>query len=105
MRDHDRLKLSAEPDGFGFIYGWVERDGERVRVDILPPEYSNAKAWIIYLDGQEFAHVKRREDLPRVLSLEGPPRSRGFRSRLRALDIRYLQIIVIRERWIADTSR
>jgi hypothetical protein len=82
MRD---LKLSTEPDAFGIIYGWAERNGERVRVDILPPEHSNAKAWIIYLDGQEFAHVERREDLPGVLGLEGPPRSRGFRSRLRAL--------------------
>jgi hypothetical protein len=22
----DRLQLSAEPDGFGFYYGWAERD-------------------------------------------------------------------------------
>jgi hypothetical protein len=29
MRDNDRLKVSAEPDGFGFYYGWAERDGER----------------------------------------------------------------------------
>jgi hypothetical protein len=50
-------------------------------------EHSNAKAWTIYLDGQEFARVERRADLPRALGLEGPPRSRGFRSRLRALRV------------------
>jgi hypothetical protein len=39
VADTERLKLSAEPDGFGFFYGWVERNGERVRVDVLPPEH------------------------------------------------------------------
>jgi hypothetical protein len=39
VRDNDRLKLSTEPDGFGFFYGWAERDGERVRVDVLPPAH------------------------------------------------------------------
>jgi hypothetical protein len=34
-----KLRLSAEPDGLGFYYGWAERDGERVRVDIMPPEH------------------------------------------------------------------
>ena len=43
MRD---LKLSTEPDAFGIIYGWAERNGERVRANILPPEHSNAKAFI-----------------------------------------------------------
>jgi hypothetical protein len=97
MRDNDRLKLSAEPDGFGFFYGWAERDGERVRVDLLPPDHlwrgdiklegqmPDAKAWILYIDGQEFARVERREDLPAILGLEGPPRPRGLLSRVRAL--------------------
>jgi hypothetical protein len=32
-RDGDaKMKLSTETDGFGFYYGWIERDGERVRV-------------------------------------------------------------------------
>jgi hypothetical protein len=39
VADTERLKLSAEPDGFGFFYGWAERNGERVRVDVLPPEH------------------------------------------------------------------
>ena len=29
--------MSALPEGFGFYYGWV--DGERVRVDLLPPKH------------------------------------------------------------------
>ena len=39
MRKAERLQLNAEPDGFGFFYGWAERDGERVRVDVLPPAH------------------------------------------------------------------
>ena len=73
VADRERLKLSAEPDGFGF-FGWAERNDERVRVDVLPPEHLSRgdiklegqkpddKAWILYLDGQEFARVERRED-------------------------------------------
>jgi Flp pilus assembly pilin Flp len=80
----DKLKLSAEPDGFGFFYGWVERDGEHVRVDVLPPQHlwrgdikleghkPDPKAWVIYLDGEELARVERREDLAAVLlGIEG----------------------------------
>ena len=75
MRDNDRLKLSAEPDGFGFFYGWAERTGERVRVDVLPPAHlwhgdielegqgkPDLKAWVIFVDGEELARVERRED-------------------------------------------
>jgi hypothetical protein len=92
-----RLKLSAEPDGFGFFYGWAERDGERVRVDVLPPDHlwrgdiklegqkPDAKAWIVYMNGEEFARVERREDLAAVLGLEGPARPRGLMTRVRGL--------------------
>jgi hypothetical protein len=92
----DRLKLSAEPDGFGFFYGWAERNGERVRVDVLPPDHlwrgdikldgqkPDPKAWVLYLDGEEFARVERREDLPLALGIEGPVRS-GLLARMRAL--------------------
>jgi hypothetical protein len=57
------MKLSAEPDGFGFFYGWVQRNGERMRVDVLPPDHlwrgdiklkgqkPDPKAWVLYLDG------------------------------------------------------
>jgi hypothetical protein len=109
MANSERLKLSAEPDGFGFFYGWVERDGEHVRVDVLPPEHlwrgdleleghkPDPKAWVIYLDGEEFARVERREDLAAVLlGIEGsiasgnnsanlPLRPRGLLARVRAL--------------------
>jgi hypothetical protein len=37
MRDNDRLKLNPRPDGYGFLYSTIERDGEFVRVDVLPP--------------------------------------------------------------------
>jgi hypothetical protein len=89
--------FSAEPDGFGFFYGWAERNGERVRVDVLPPDHlwrgdiklegqkPNSKAWALYLDGEEFARVERREDLDAVLGIDGPPRPRGPLSRVRAL--------------------
>jgi hypothetical protein len=94
----DKLKLSAEPDGFGFFYGWAERNGERVRVDVVPPAHlwsgdiklegqkPDPKAWILYLDGEEFARVERREDLPAVLlGVKGPARTRGWLARVRAM--------------------
>jgi hypothetical protein len=34
-------------------------------------------AWIVYLNGEEFARIERREDLPVVLGLEGPGTSCG----------------------------
>jgi hypothetical protein len=36
------------------------------------------------MNGEEFARVERREDLPAVLGIEGP-RSRGLLSRVRGL--------------------
>jgi hypothetical protein len=80
----------------GFFYGWAERDGEHVRVDVLPPAHlwagdimleehrPDPKAWTIFLNGEEFARLERREDLPAVLGIEGPPR-RGVFARVRAL--------------------
>jgi hypothetical protein len=99
MADGARLKLSTSPDGFVFFYGWAERNGERVRVDVLPPAHlwsgdimlegqkPDPKAWVLYLDGEEFARVERREDLPAVLGIEGPrpPAGRGLLARVRAL--------------------
>ena len=89
MQMADGLKLSTEPDGFGFFYGWAQRDGERVRVDVLPPDHlwrgdiklegqmPDPKAWVLYLNGEEFARVERREDLPVVLVLRAPTRPPG----------------------------
>jgi hypothetical protein len=97
MADGARLKLSTSLDGFGFFYGWAERDGEHVRVDVLPPadlwdimldgQKPDPKAWILYLNGEEFARLERREDLPAVLGIEGPAR-RGLLARVRALLLR-----------------
>jgi hypothetical protein len=77
----------------------AERNGERVRVDVLPPEHlwrgdikfegqkPDPKAWIIFLDGEEFARLDRREDLPAVLGIEGPaqPLARVARARARTV--------------------
>jgi hypothetical protein len=35
----DRLKLNPRPDGYGLVYGTIERGGERIRVDVLPPDH------------------------------------------------------------------
>jgi hypothetical protein len=76
------MKLSAEPDGFGFFYGWVERNGERVRVDVLPPDHlwrgdiklkrHDPKAWVLFLDGEEVVRVERREDIHHRVGHRGP---------------------------------
>jgi hypothetical protein len=78
-RDDEILKLSAEPDGFGFFYGWAYRNGTPVHVDVLPPrdlwcgqssmseQKPDPKAWIVYMNGEEFARVERREDIARVI--------------------------------------
>jgi hypothetical protein len=93
----DRLTLNPRPDGYGFLYtsAWV--NGEHVRIDILPPAHlwqgdvmldnckPDPKAWIVYMNGEQFARVERREDLPAVLGIEGPHRPRGFLSRVRVL--------------------
>jgi hypothetical protein len=67
------MKLSAEPDGFGFFYGWVERNGERVRVRCPAAgsfvarrhQAQRAKArsegaWVLYLDGVSGARMHLR---------------------------------------------
>jgi hypothetical protein len=97
VSNNDKLKLNPRPDGYGFLYSTSEGEGELVRVDVLPPAdlwdgdvmldncKPDPKAWIVYMNGEEFARVERREDLPAVLGLEGPPRPRGLLSRVRAL--------------------
>jgi hypothetical protein len=83
-RDDRNLKLSDEPDGFGFFYGWGYRNGKPVHVDILPPrdlwrgqismseQRPDPKAWIVYINGEEFARVERREDVARVIGATDP---------------------------------
>jgi hypothetical protein len=100
VADSERLKLSAEPDGFGFYYGSVWCNGEHVRIDLLPPAHlwrgdvelegqkPDPKAWVLHLNGEEFARVERREDLQVALGIEGPTRPPGgsrLLARVRAL--------------------
>lgn len=68
------------------LYGWAERDGRRIRVDLVPPAHlwdgdvqvdeHKSKASVVYLDGEEYARIGRREDLPAGLGpglvIEGP---------------------------------
>lgn len=69
------LKLSANPDGYGFHYGTVDVDGRVHRVNVLPPialwkgdmklpNYEPHEAdWIVFVNGDEIARVRRREEL------------------------------------------
>ena len=80
------LRLSSEPDGFGFYYGWAERDGEQVRVDVMPPEHlwrgdillsdhrPDPMAWTVYADGQELARIGKLEELGNALGYGAPLR-------------------------------
>lgn len=76
MSDKTRLTLKDEPDGFGFIYGqYVDADGDAYRVDIMPPatdwrgdmrpskELPHPTDWVVHLDGEEMARVRRRDDI------------------------------------------
>jgi hypothetical protein len=80
------LKLKPEPDGLGFIYGTADvGDGYLYRVNIMPPlpywrgdikmdgEFApHATDWVVYLDGEEIARVRAREDLEAaILTFDG----------------------------------
>jgi hypothetical protein len=77
---NEMLQLSAEPRG-GYYYGWVERRGELVRVEVLPPAHlwrgevelpgwkPDAHTWIVYMNGREFARVERHEDIAVALGV------------------------------------
>ena len=93
---HDNeLRLSEDPNG-GFYYGWVERNGELTPVEVLPPAHlwrgdvrvegwkPDASAWIVYINGHEFARLERPEDVAVALGIERP-RTRGLLARVRAL--------------------
>ncbi len=90
-----RFSLSREPDGFGFYYGTMVKDGQSVSVNVLPPagewrgqmrleNYApDAKAWIVFMDGEEVARVARREDLGLATGqMSGAQRPRGLAGRL-----------------------
>ena len=73
--DKPALNLKPAPDGYGFIYGEVTLGEERHRVDIMPPvaewsgdfkleNYSPHETdWVVYVDGEEIARVRKRVDL------------------------------------------
>jgi len=77
-----KLTLSDMQDGMGFFYGTFTDDyGHSVRVDVLPPkshprpyfvldtnERQHDTAWLIFLGGEEVAHVSRREDIEKIVS-------------------------------------
>ena len=69
------VKLSTRPDGYGFYYGEARLGHTSCRVNVLPPvplwdgdmklenHQPDPEHSIIYVDGEEIARVKRREDL------------------------------------------
>ena len=84
------LKLSSQPDGFGFFYGRASLGDAVVSVNILPPaplwrgdmklpdHPPDPTKWIIFADGDEIARVERRENLgdalvPLLTVREGEP--------------------------------
>ena len=77
-----RLELKPEPDGFGYLYGQVfAPDGAVYRVDIMPPDGAwrgdirltgqgapHATDWVVYMNGEEIARVRKREDLAAAMT-------------------------------------
>jgi hypothetical protein len=81
-----KLKLSSEPDGYGFFYGQLEDDKRFHNINVMPPASQwrgdfhlegyepHATDWVLHVDGEEVARVRRREDVETELSkvlLEG----------------------------------
>ena len=66
-------------DGQGFFYGRFDAGDESFRIDILPPSShprpyyvtpnpaADPEMWTIFINGEEIARIKRREDVPRLL--------------------------------------
>lgn len=87
MTDQVRLDLKAEPDGFGFYYGTAEMpDGEILHVNVLPPKdqwrgqiymknlQPHETDWVLFVDGEEVARARRREDLvPALVACRAGP--------------------------------
>lgn len=76
-----RLNLNRVPDGYGFLYGTaITPEGEVFQVNILPPvshwrgdqkleRYTPHETdWVVYVDGEEVARVRSREDLETELA-------------------------------------
>jgi hypothetical protein len=80
--DNIEIRLSEQPDGFGFFYSEARKGDQVVRVNIMPPEYlwagcimldehrPDPKMWTVYADGQLIARIARQEDVgPALLPL------------------------------------
>ena len=80
-----RVNLNPSPDAYGFRYGTAEMpDGETYRLNIMPPKghwQGDAELagyephdtdWGVYVDGDEVARVRSREDLDDVLTRRLP---------------------------------
>jgi hypothetical protein len=74
------VRLSREPDGYGFIYVKVwDEQGAIHEVNILPPKSEwrgqtmlkgfepHSSDWILYLDGEEVARVRDGAELERTV--------------------------------------
>ena len=70
------LNLKPEQDGMGYFYGeWIGNDGQRIRVDVLPPlshpipyfvattDGMHETDWIVYANGEEIARVQARDTI------------------------------------------
>ena len=76
------LTMKPMPDGFGFVYGeYVDADGNHWRVNIMPPlpdwrgdmkmgpPYGpHATDWVVYLNDEEIARGRTRDELDRLIS-------------------------------------
>ena len=84
-----RLDLKPEPDGYGYIYGQLYVGDMRYYVNIMPPirewrgqiklegdSTPHTTDWVIFVNGEEFARVRKRDDIEEALtrSLNKPSR-------------------------------
>jgi hypothetical protein len=73
------LTLQPEQDGTGCFYGdYVTDDGDRVRVDVLPPrshprpyfvlgtDAMHDTDWLAFADGEQIARGERRDEVERA---------------------------------------
>ena len=74
------IKLSEQPDGYGFFYGTAHRGDTVVRVNVLPPAHlwsgdmqlddykPDPKMWQVFADGELIGRIERQEDVGAALA-------------------------------------